>query len=249
MEPINVKRINENVYLFNDYVGATCYLVVGSRRALVIDTMNGYIDIDQMVRSITELPYDVVNTHGHGDHIGGNIFVKEAYISQEDLELAEFVMNQIVNLDEVKNSGLKSPEWKSIADGHIFDLGDRTLEVYPLGGHTRGCICLLDRKDRILFTGDGIVSHLWMQLVHSLPMREMYENLLKLKEIRGEYDMILNGHCDAPDPACMYDALVQGVAQVLAGETQNDIAYEWREGVAKAHLYDKDQPEWRIVYK
>jgi len=39
-------------------------------------------------------------------------------------------------------------------DGDIIDLGGRRLEVICTPGHSPGSMCLLDRQNRILFTGD-----------------------------------------------------------------------------------------------
>ncbi|MBW9152261.1 MBL fold metallo-hydrolase [Clostridium estertheticum] len=46
-----------------------------------------------------------------------------------------------------------------VKEGHVFDLGERELEVMYLPGHTNGSIALLDRKNRVLFSGDTISSH------------------------------------------------------------------------------------------
>ena len=48
------------------------YLLAGTEKALLIDTGFGEIDLPAAVRSLTSLPVEVVNTHGHFDHIGGN---------------------------------------------------------------------------------------------------------------------------------------------------------------------------------
>ena len=62
-ERIKVNRMNDHVYLMDDAKESTGYLVVGSKKALVIDTMNGYENVYDVVRTITELPVIVVNTH------------------------------------------------------------------------------------------------------------------------------------------------------------------------------------------
>ena len=41
-----------------------------------------------------------------------------------------------------------------VEEGHVFDLGDRSLRVVHLPGHTPGSIGLIDERARILFTGD-----------------------------------------------------------------------------------------------
>ena len=48
------------------------YLIIGTERALLIDTGIGIGNIRSVVETMTHLPYDVVNTHHHYDHVGGN---------------------------------------------------------------------------------------------------------------------------------------------------------------------------------
>ena len=55
-ERIILTQINPHVYLMDDHHEATGYIVVGSKKALVIDTMNGYEDVRAVVRTVTDLP-------------------------------------------------------------------------------------------------------------------------------------------------------------------------------------------------
>lgn len=66
-------KINETTYQFTDGLNvANMYLLLGSEKALLIDTGNGLSDLPQAIGEITDLPLTVVNTHGHYDHIHGN---------------------------------------------------------------------------------------------------------------------------------------------------------------------------------
>lgn len=46
-------------------------------------------DLRAIVRSLTELPVTVVNTHGHCDHIFGNVYFDEAWLHPADLPIAK----------------------------------------------------------------------------------------------------------------------------------------------------------------
>ncbi len=83
-----IKEVLPGIFLMDEAHEATGYLVVGHDRACVIDTMNGYNDLYQAVRGLTDKPLTVVNTHGHPDHIFGNMFFQEAYLHPADRELA-----------------------------------------------------------------------------------------------------------------------------------------------------------------
>ncbi len=143
--------------------------------------------------------------------------------------------------------GISYPPFEHVEDGHIFDLGGIELEVIYLPGHTAGEIVLLDRRDRILFSGDGIIQHLWLQLDESLPVRTQIQSMERLLPLRNNFDTILNGYVQTPCSAELFDALLIALKDLEAGNTADDIDYEWFGNVSKAHPYQpKDR---RIVYK
>ena len=82
---IKVSRVNDHIWLMNDNDEGTGYLVTGKERGLIIDTMNGYENVKELAETLTDLPLTVVNTHGHPDHIFGNIYFEEAYLHPADL--------------------------------------------------------------------------------------------------------------------------------------------------------------------
>ena len=162
MERIKLQQLNDHIFSMDDAGEAVGYLVVGEKKALVIDTMNGYEDVKAVARSVTDLPLMVVNTHGHCDHIYGNIYFEEAYLHPLDMELARQHSGFDGFVNRMKERGLCMPPFRPIAHGDVIDLGGLTLEVVHLPGHTQGSILLLLREDRVLFTGDAINTHLWM---------------------------------------------------------------------------------------
>ena len=64
-----VCEIARDTYVINEAGMAAMFLVIGEERALLIDTGVGMTDLPALIRSLTPLPYDVVLTHGHLDHI------------------------------------------------------------------------------------------------------------------------------------------------------------------------------------
>ena len=243
----NVIPINDHVWLLDDNHAATCYVVAGAKQAAVIDTSLGMSNIRAVAEALTPLPLICINTHGHGDHMGGNWAFDKAYMNLADLPLAEESINHPEMQTAMKQFGIKFPPFENIEDGQVFDLGGVELEAIHFPGHTAGEIVLLDRKDRILFAGDGMVQHLWLQLEESLPVRTQIESMERLLPLRDQFDTILHGHCQAPCGIELFDNLLAALKDLDAGNTENDIDYEWLGNVSKAHPY---QPEnRRIVYK
>ena len=81
--------LGDGVYRFTSLENVFFELLVGTDKALVIDTGYGFGDVKEAVRRYTDLPLVVVNTHGHVDHTCGNFWFEEEeiYISPLDLEL------------------------------------------------------------------------------------------------------------------------------------------------------------------
>ncbi len=209
------------------------YLIRGSDRALLIDTGFGVGNLKGLVGELTELPVDVVNTHGHGDHMMGNYQFDSVYIHEDDLEdckkndLPENRARMATPPDFSKISSAQADprvpplpkEYYTqytaadvvpvrpyrlvpIRSGFTFDLGGGyIIEVIEIPGHTPGSICLLDRKRRLLFSGDAVVysptfifSAKGEKKNPKATVESYRESLLKLKERAGEFDGIYAGH-------------------------------------------------------
>ncbi|MDR0819241.1 MAG: MBL fold metallo-hydrolase, partial [Oscillospiraceae bacterium] len=61
------------------------YLVVGSDKALLIDTGVGRDDLPEQIAKITDKPVSLVTTHAHGDHTGGHKFFDVFHIGEKDI--------------------------------------------------------------------------------------------------------------------------------------------------------------------
>lgn len=229
-------KINDQITMINDADESIYYLICGTKKALMVDTGNGYEDVMKIARELTDLPIEVVNTHGHCDHIYGNIFCQEAWMHPNDFPLCEqhFEYAQIKELGKGRGCCPLKPLHKE----QIFDLGDVVLEVIEIFGHTPGSIGLLDRKHRILFSGDAINPFIWLQLEETLPLLECRKNIGAMMDTYGElFDHHLCGHVKYLMPKQqIYDLLV-GIDEILAGDIKEDKDYEWFGGVDKYHLY------------
>ena len=176
-----VWNFNESDYLTNPLVDA--YLICGSKKALLIDTLISECNLLDKIRKITALPLEVIVTHGHSDHAG-----KEAKILSD----AGFKIHmnpidcKVLNSKELNEATINIWEesvFDSVKDGMIFDLGDRQLEIISIPGHTPGSIVILDRENQILFSGDSIGSGMfWMQIPYTTTLVELLTGLRRLRE-------------------------------------------------------------------
>ena len=232
-----IKEMCPGVYLMDEAHESTGYLVAGEEMACVIDTMNGYNDLQKVVREITDKPVIVINTHGHPDHIFGNVYFEKTYINSADLPIAQMFLEEPEFVANCQKYGYKVPPFMNVKEGDTFDLGGKHLIVYELPGHTPGGIVLLLKEDRILFTGDGINHNLWMQLDHSLPMEELVKNLDRLMFLEDEADYILHGHTGGFDDISLMRCVRECAWEICQGKKENDCDYEYFGGPARKHPF------------
>jgi glyoxylase-like metal-dependent hydrolase (beta-lactamase superfamily II) len=166
-----------------------------------------------------------VNTHFHEDHISANKFLQDAYaIDIYAHPLATSKINTSAALypyqEEVWGHPVPS-EVKPLGD-HI-DTGSYRFEVIPTPGHDRDHICLFEKKNAWLFTGDLYVS---TRPAVCRPNDDMWQIVADLKTVQA-----LNPRILFPAPA----HVVKGPAHNLA----TLITYLEELGKRIEGLYDK----------
>ncbi|UCH63591.1 MAG: MBL fold metallo-hydrolase [Fidelibacterota bacterium] len=201
------RELAENVWLIDDHNAVNIYLIEGQDASLVIDTGLGAADLFSQIRDLTTKPLIVVNTHAHPDHSGANYQFKKVYVHAADSSNARnFGMptqqggasmmtgGQVPEKDELFTREPIFTRLAPVAEGHIFDLGDRRIQVMETPGHTPGGICLLDIENKLLFTGDNNNILVWLFLEGCSPLHEYLETLEKQKQRFSEFDTLYPGH-------------------------------------------------------
>jgi glyoxylase-like metal-dependent hydrolase (beta-lactamase superfamily II) len=146
------------------------YLIMGTKQAVLFDTGMGIGNIHALVTRITSRPIVILNSHTHNDHVGGNwqfpflfgmdmVFTRANTKGGRDDAQEEIAPGQVCG-ELPKNFDPKTYATKAwhisipVHDGFKVNLGGRTLEIIATPGHTPDSICLLDRENGLLFTGD-----------------------------------------------------------------------------------------------
>lgn len=128
-------------------------------------TIDGYLEEHQM-----NLDF-ILSTHHHGDHVDGNLQLKEKYNckiygSAEDA-------HRIPGID----FKLKHEE--------VFKIGNATVESYYVPGHTSSHIVYYIPEAHTLFSGDTLFSMGCGRLFEGSYI-EMYKSLQKIKTLPDE---------------------------------------------------------------
>lgn len=223
----DILKLREGLYRIDDSSISKAFLIEGTDKACLIDTANGIIDIAEAVHKLTDKPLTVINTHGHPDHMMGNRSFDLAYMNSKDWDLAKSFMNHPDAIAALEKNGWSFAELTDIKEGDIIDLGGRTLEVYAIPGHTIGSIMLLCPEERIIFTGDSINHHLFLQLDGCLSVEESMEVITDKKSIFAKADFILHGHGDSYDDISLVTHLIDALKEIVDGKTSDDEKAEY----------------------
>ncbi len=214
------------------------YLIVGTRRALLFDTGMGIASIRPVVKQLTTVPVTVLNSHSHYDHIGGNHEFSDilAFDSSFTRERAARGYSAEVMKDEISPAnlcgslpkGFRANAYRarpfrisgSVHDGSRIDLGERELEVVAVPGHTPDSIALLDRRHRLLFTGDTFyVGPIWL-FEPETDLKQYASSTARLAALSGSLDLLLPGH-NTPVAAPSYLPKLRDAARsILQGTAQ-----------------------------
>ncbi len=202
------RQLNKDTWLITEAKAINCYLLTGSRRALLIDTGNGMGQLGEVVRELTDLPVTVALTHRHCDHAGGRgWFDTPAYVHEADMGICSGLLSGRVA------SRVLTAKWASakdfpkqpfdagytaLTDSAVFELGDRTVSVKHMPGHTRGSVIFLDDRYKMMFTGDNI-SHndLWMFLPDAVSIEEWIPTARRILKLSEKY-AVYSGHGEQP---------------------------------------------------
>jgi hydroxyacylglutathione hydrolase len=196
--------------------GSSSYLVVGDKCGVVIDT--GFVteNIQKYAQTLTEKPVTwAANTHGHFDHTGGNGWFDRAYMSAKALEIAKTPYPSKVSLNYPLEYLVTI-----VGNGDKIDLGNRDLEVFEIPAHAPSSIAFLDRKERILFSGDEVAKMVmlyWQQNEPQPTIEQHAQNMEKLLKHRKEFDFILSGHGTELEDASLVDAYLEHDRQIISG--------------------------------
>ena len=177
MEWFHIEKIDNETFAISEYKHweeTHCYLLLGTERAVLVDTGLGVESIKRVVDSISFLPVLVLTTHVHWDHIGGHKYFRDFAVHEKEMT---WISEKFpIPLCMVKENLSRKPcdfprdfnieNYKvfqgvpsfTMRDGDTIELGNRRLQVLHTPGHSPGHCCFYEKERGYLYSGDLIYS-------------------------------------------------------------------------------------------
>lgn len=227
MNLFKTEVINNHITRIISVTGESMFLVKGKKEAVLIDTGTGIGSLRDFVSTMNDKPLKVILTHGHIDHAGGASEFDDVYMSSLDNDVlkesedmdsrmgyARMNAHNIELTEDMFQPIIK--ETKELNDGDSFDLGDVTLDIYALPGHTKGSIAVLFREDRILLTGDACNTGTFLFSKECTSVEEYKENLSIFRNrLKGKYDQIILSHGSGVFTSELLDVVIDTCDMIL----------------------------------
>jgi glyoxylase-like metal-dependent hydrolase (beta-lactamase superfamily II) len=195
------------------------YLILGKSSGVLFDTGPGLYSIRLVVKQLTALPVIVVPSHLHFDHVGriqefSNIALPDLPTLRHQVHsglLAETPGQYMLTSAHV----FKVTRW--LRDGEELDLGGRLITVLSTPGHTPDSVTLIDRDNRMLFTGDLVNRIVTLCDVPGSDVRETASSLERLLHAVPEGSFAHEAHAEAPITWDELTLLAHGAQQISEG--------------------------------
>ena len=203
-----LRELASGVYVETEYEGGNVGLILTDHGALLVDVPMLPTEARQWQWRLTQLGvkelYGLVNTDYHPEHVLGNgVFVPTRIIGHEfsTRPLARYkpaVLEQVSATyrdkdpqlaQEIMDLEIYGPEL-CVEDRLTLYLGDRTIEILHLDGHTSASLGVYLPQERVLFAGDNLVNNEHPVMVHANSLAWL-DSLARLQQM--EIDLLVPG--------------------------------------------------------
>jgi glyoxylase-like metal-dependent hydrolase (beta-lactamase superfamily II) len=232
-----VYRIDDDIFAIYEpgqFEEVISFLIIGEDFALMFDTGLGIGNIRRVVDQLTDKDVVVLNSHTHYDHIGGNHQFDTIYGTRLD-----FTARRSMGSPPEAVAGFLREGWvwkplpdgfdaatyrsqpfdidKYVEEGDRIDIGGRVLEILFTPGHAPDSICLLDRENRLLFTGDTFyLAPLYTHLPGS-SFDDYARTAARLADLADVIDAAITSHNVPRVDGAYMTALGRAFADIEAG--------------------------------
>ncbi len=249
------EQVVPGVRMIRDSDNDKMFLLEGTKEYVLIDSGMGTGNLTGYVARLTGgRPLAVIFTHDHGDHIGqADQFVRRSieYIGAQDRQgLVKFLRGRGIGPAVIARHVV------AVHDGEHLDIGDRSLTILAVPGHTPGSIVIFDPKTAVLFSGDAFGSNsptipdaAWMQFDPN-PLDQYLREIERVRsKLGGRVRYILTGHNDHALLGWTYVDNLEHAVQLLLSRGDAVLVPSYRPvGLSQVIVGDRfHDPNWAAI--
>ncbi len=207
-----MQQVTHNIYVETWFGGCNSGCLVTSQGLVVIDSPQLPSQAAQWQRQLATLGKIryLINTGPQADHVTGGFFFPAPLIAHQatcesmSLTLVSDLKEQIGQIDPgelvlMADYRLRLPEI-TFSQRLCLYLGDHTLELIHLPGHTPGQIGVYLPLERAIFTGDNVFCKVQAVFSEAEPFLWL-ESLKKIEAL--DVDHVIAGHGEVRDKSCL----------------------------------------------
>lgn len=227
----SVSKIDDNTFAINEdkhWEETHCYLLCGTKSALLIDTGLGVANIKKVVDSLTLLPVLVATTHIHWDHIGGHKYFENIAVHEAEKDWLSIKFP--IPLQAVKHNLVHKPcdfpldfsidsyqlpkisPQQILHDGDCLDLGERKITVIHTPGHSPGHCCFYEPERKYLYSGDLIYSGCLDAFYPTTDPQLFWQSVKKIQHL--DVERVLPAHHQLNIPVNIISRIEQAFSQL-----------------------------------
>ena len=206
------ERVSEDIFIFTSemYAQVTASVILTNEGAIVIDTLPFPAESRELAEFVHRRHRRgaryIINTHYHADHVYGNYLFPEAQIISHRLCREHLAQVTDQQLRKIKSDTPGLDDVKLRVPTIVFDnemgihLGNRSLRLIHLPGHSPDGIGIYVDGDRILFSGDAVMPLPYFAGGDHGTLKRTLLRIIDLKPeniIQGHGDTLLRGEITA----------------------------------------------------
>ena len=196
--PLQAQQYDQNTVVIRQSLRTSfeapfIYLIFGEKRALLIDTGAGGVDlrstVDQQIEAWLlatgreSISLVVMHSHAHGDHIAAD----EQFVNREDTVIVGHEVDDVADFFLIDH-------WPN--GEAAFDLGGRVVDIISTPGQHDTHVIVYDRSTGLLFSGDVLYpGRLYFQCSKIDEYRSSINRVVEFTNTR-EVSWILGAHIE-----------------------------------------------------
>lgn len=217
------------------------FLLVGAERSVLIDSGFGFFSIKKIVQKITNLPCQVLNTHSHFDHVGGNFEFADITMfdhpANRKAAMEGFTSDFLsgwVAVDQFDGdppqgvphpySVVPFPHAQFFREGEIFGNSSFALKTIHTPGHCDDSVCFFEAERGWLFAGDLLyIGAIYIEKEGGLSkFRRSIDKIKQLKDLKR----IFSSHNSFEFPVERLKLLQGALAKITSVELEAEVTVE-----------------------